>query len=84
MKTLDKVNLLRAKLARELARREGVCAIEIDTPLSDIHPSPRGYLLCVLVNDPDIGIDELGIPAFYEGVPVDVAYRHPAVSGFTA
>lgn len=75
---MDKVIRIRSRLTTRLAQHQGICAIEIGTPADDIRPSFQQYVIRIFVNDPDLGIAELGIPGIYEGVPVYIDYRDPA------
>lgn len=78
MEKLDKVIMIRARLTRQLAARSGIRSIEIASPAADIRPATTQYVIRIFVDDPDTSSRELGVPRWCEGVPVQIAYRHPS------
>lgn len=75
MKSLDKVIKLKEQLERQLVVHPYITGIEISTSSEDIKPHNPQYIIRVLVNDPEISFEQLGIPALYKGVPINIGYR---------
>lgn len=74
MKPLEEVIRIKEELEKKLIHNSKITGIDVST-LGKESSVVEDYVIRILVNDPKISYQDLGIEREYQGVPLVIEYR---------